>query len=65
MVVAMARLENRPIGAETPAKASEPKRVPPPVLPPTQYPHILLVQPAVGLYEIPAPGMPMGVPLPR
>lgn len=62
MAMVMAKLEKRPKSEKTLAEASELELV----LPlPTQYPHIPLVQPTVGLYEILALGMLVGVPLPR
>lgn len=64
MAVAMARLENRQVEAETPTKASHLKHVPPLPPPPIQFPHIPIASPIVGLYEIQAPGMPVGVLLP-
>lgn len=60
--VAMARLEKRPIETENLVETCEPERVPsPPPLPVAQFPHIPTTPPAVGLYEMPAPGMPKGV----
>lgn len=63
MAVAVTRLEKRPTELETSAAASEPDQ-PPPSLP-MQFPYIPSASLTVGGYEIPAPGMPMGVPLPE
>lgn len=65
MVVAVARLEKRPIRVETPAKASGIEQVLPPLPPPTPYPHIPPLRKAEWSYEIPKPRMLVGVPLPK
>lgn len=65
MVVAVVRMEKRPVEAETPAATSESGYVPPPPSLPSQFPHILTAQLAIGEYEMPTPLMPVGVPLPR
>lgn len=64
MVVAVAQLVKRPTKAETSAKASKPKHIPPPSPPPVQFPHIRTAPLIVGVYEMPLPGMLVGVSLP-
>ena len=65
MDVAVARMEKRPAEAETPAAASEPEQMPPPPPPPVWFPPFPIAPPAVGMYDFPASGMPVGAPLPR
>lgn len=65
MVVVVARMEKRPVEAETPAVTSEPGYVLPLPLLSAQFPHIPTAQPTLGGYEMPTPLMPVGVPLPR
>lgn len=62
--MAVIRLEKRPTEVETP-KTSEPEHVPPPPLPLVQFPRIPTAPPVVGVYEMPAPSMPVGVLLQR
>lgn len=62
--MAMVRREKRPKKAKTPTKTSELKHVPPLPPLPLQFLHIPTAQPIVGLYEILAPGMLVGVSLP-
>lgn len=65
MVVAMARLKKKVVEMETPVEDSKLERVPPLPPPPTQFSHIPTTPPPVGLYEMLAPGMLVGGPLPR
>lgn len=62
----MARLEKRTAEAKTPVEASKADGVAPP-LPSlvAQFPHVPMAPLAMLLYEMPAHGMPMGVPGPR
>ena len=65
MAVVVARMEKRPAEAETLAAASEPKQIPPPSPPPVRFLTVPVAPPAVGMYDFPASGMPVGAPLPR
>lgn len=66
MTVIKARLEKKLVEVETFVETSQLERVPP--SPPLR-PEFPLVSPAppaaVGLYDMRAPGMPTGIPLPR
>ena len=62
MAIAVARMEKRPAEAETPTVASELEQMPPP---PVRFPPVPVAPPAVGMYDFPTSGMPVGVPLPR
>lgn len=59
----MARLEKRPVDAKILAEAFEPERVQP--LSSAHFLHVPTGQHAVGLYQFPGLGMPVGVLLPR
>lgn len=63
MAAAMAKLEKKPTEAETSVAASESEQIPP--LPLAQFPHVSIATPVVGQYDILAPRMPVGLPLPR
>lgn len=63
MVVEVVRLEKRPAGAETLVEASKSEHVLPLWL--TQFPHITIAPSTVKVYEVCAPGMPVGVLFPR
>lgn len=65
MVMAVDKLEKRLEKVETPKKTSKPELVLPPLLPPTQLPHIPSALLIVGMYEMLAPMMPMGAPFLR
>lgn len=58
-------LGGRPAVAKTPIATSEPEHVPPLPPSPTHFPHIPIVASVVGVYEMLAPVIPIGVPLPR
>lgn len=63
MVMTVARLEKRPLEAEILAKATEPERTPPLPPPIAQFPQVPIAPSTLGLYEILALRMPVGVPL--
>ena len=65
MVVAMARMNKRPAKAETPVATSELEQIPPPPAPPVWFSTVPVASAAVGIYDFPTSGMPVGVPLPR
>lgn len=65
IAAAMARLEKRLTEVEAPVKSYQSERVPPPPPLRANFPHVMTTPPIVGFYDMPAHGMPAGVPFLR
>lgn len=65
MTVIKARLEKKLVEVETFVETSQLERVPPSPPLRAEFPLVSPAPPAVGLYDMPAPGMPTGISLRR